>query len=152
MSITRKSIPVKATHSMYILLISGIILIGITFYLANKTWSFIQSSEETSGIVIGMRHSISNNNDSDSKTYTPVISYTDHNNHKHKFASKVSTSSPRYKKGEKVQILYHREQPNQAEINTFLSLWTGELIFGFLGFSSFAIGLSILVKSYRRKR
>lgn len=147
-----KSISIKAAHSMFILLVSGIILLGITFYLANKTWNFIQSSEKTSGIVVGMKHSRSGGNDSKRSSYTPIIRYTDLNNNSYEFDSKVSTSSPRYKEGEEVQILYHKDQPEQAEINTFLSLWTGEMIFGFLGLSTFLIGLSMLLKSNKINR
>ena len=126
-------------------LIGTLMLIGTgLWYLSTK--AFITRATHAEGIVIDLVESDSYSRSSRSytPTYRAVVSFKDAQGKEWTFTSSVSSSSPEHQIEEKVPVLYLPGQEHNAEINTFLSLWLGHLIFGGLGLIFFFIGSGFL--------
>ncbi len=83
--------------------------------------------------------------------YKPVFEFYDNQDRKHMGIGSVASSPPSYSRGEEVTVLYRPENPENAQLDSFLEAWFMPLIFGFLGsvFSSIAGG--IIIAGIRRR-
>lgn len=83
----------------------------------------------------------------------PVVRFTDHTGEAVEFKSPTSSNPPSFHVDEKVEVLYLRDRPRQAEINAFLPMWFGVLMLGGLGslFFSIAAGMVIVPLLARRR-
>lgn len=61
------------------------------------------------------------------------------------FTSSSGSNPPRFSKGEVVEVLYQEHSPEQAKINSFLSLFFGPIILTVLGILFFITGFSIIL-------
>lgn len=126
-------------------LIGALMLIGMGLWYLS-TQAFITRASHAEGIVIDLveSQSYSRSSRSYTPTYRAVVSFKDAQGKEWKFTSSVSSSSPAYQIEEKVPVLYLPSKEQNAEINTFFSLWLGHLIFGGLGLLFFFVGSSFL--------
>ena len=117
------------------------------FYLADR--SFAEAGVHTQGVVIEMIGS----RDSDSDyTYKPVVEFLDADGRRHMFTSSVSSSPPQYSTGERVEVIYAPDSPDEAVIDSFLDRFLLPLVFGGLGTLLAAIGLGLLFARLRGDR
>jgi hypothetical protein len=84
-------------------------------------------------------HASSRSSDGD-VTYSPVISFQTPDGQTIEFKSQSGSSSRWPAVGQTVEILYDPRNPQQAEINSFSSLWIAPLILSALGAAFFIIG------------
>lgn len=78
----------------------------------------------------------------DSFSFHPVFAFLDHAGVQRRITSKAGWSAPRPPIGTKVQIRYHRQNPELAYIDTFYQLWFWPLVLaGFAAALMFAIWL-----------
>jgi hypothetical protein len=131
----------------------GFTLIGIgmligAFFFYKNTSSFLQGAAKAEGTVVELVRSRS----SDSTTYAPVIQFTDQKGVAFEFTSSTSSNPPGYTEGEKVEVLYLQDRPQEAKINGFFSLWGGAVIVGGLGGVFFLIGATIILITLLRGR
>ncbi|MFF4359504.1 DUF3592 domain-containing protein [Streptomyces sp. NPDC001604] len=68
------------------------------------------------------------------------------------FRGSVGSNPPSYEAGERVEVLYRADSPQDARINGFASLWLLPLIFGGLGLLATGIGTVIALAMRRRSR
>jgi hypothetical protein len=63
----------------------------------------------------------------------PVVEFTSADGTQRKFEDSTGSKPPAYEVGERVEVLYRADSPEDAKINSFSSLWLLPLIFGGLG-------------------
>jgi Protein of unknown function (DUF3592) len=100
-------------------------LIGIAFGCYSLSFAF--GTVDVQGKVIRI------------ESGSPVVQY-DVNGMTHEYKSSISSTSPSYRVGEKVGVLYRPRDPSSAQINTFTDRWlfptvftAGGIIFALLG-------------------
>ncbi len=125
-------------------LIGAGLLVG-TFALAMNTRSFIATAKHAEGTVTELLEK--RDKDDGSITYTPVVAFIADSGANVSFASSFSSKPAAYDVGETVEVLYAPDDPNDARIKGFGSLWLGPLIMGVLGFVFAGIGFGILIAS-----
>lgn len=123
-------------------IIGAIILLGTSFMYKN-TRGFIDKSITSQATVIDLVYSRSSS--SNSVMYTPVVQFTDGNGNEIEFLSSSSSNPPSYNVGEEIEVLYNQENPNEAKIKSYFSIWGGVTILGILGFIFFGVGGSIFL-------
>lgn len=114
-------------------------LIGGVFAFTS-TQNFLDQSVSANGTVIdlGLRYS------GNSRVYYPIIKFTDESGQEIEFRSSFGSNPPAYQVGEKVSILYIPDNPDQARISSFISLWFLTLLFLGMGTIFTGIGLIFL--------
>ena len=132
----------------YVFSLIGIgMLIGTFFWHQNVT-SFIAESETAQGKVTELVRSRSG----DSTTYKPVVQFYTKNGELIEFMSSAGSSPPSYDEGEKVEVFYLPENPQNAKINGFFSIWGGPLIVGVLGGIFFLVGIGMVFATANKSR
>jgi Protein of unknown function (DUF3592) len=117
------------------------ILIGLGF-LADSI-VFVSDAQGTQGQVVDVRRSYS---DDGGVSYTPTIRYRRSDGRIFEAETNMASSSYNYDIGERVEILYAFEEPEEVRIDTFFSLYGIGLIFIAMG------GLFVTILSFARKR
>jgi len=132
----------------YVFATIGLVLLAgaISLYFAKQ--SFLKRAETVQGKVVELVSKRSDN----SIMYTPVISFITREGSEIEFASSVSSNPPSYSVGETVEIMYDPKEPNEADINSFSSLWLGVLVLGILGTVFFLIGFAIILYGLKKQK
>jgi len=125
----------------YLFLILGIGLLTGSLLIYRSTSSFLAEATHAEGTVVKLMESHSDN----STTYRPVVCFSDLNGNETVFVSSTGSYPPSYTKGEKVDVLYPKNRPQNAIINSFFSIWGGTVIIGGLGGVFFLISASMFL-------
>ena len=139
---TVKTIPIQSLSKRTILLVAaGLALLGIVLGTIGGLWlfnvySFVQTAERTEGTVVAIGE---NRNAKGDRVKYPVIEFTDQQGQQREFKARSGSDSSGYSVGNKVQILYDRDRPDSASLDSWVSLYLGPLVFialaaGFLFF------------------
>ncbi|MCS6833630.1 MAG: DUF3592 domain-containing protein [Flammeovirgaceae bacterium] len=123
----------------------ALILDGLFCYFYIDTQDFIKNSIKTKGTVIGHNISYSKKNN---KMYSPVVEFTDRNGKSITIGSRTYSSIPVYEVGEKVDVVYSKDNPQEGEIDSFFELWGAASITGVLGGIFSFISLGFLYSAY----
>jgi Protein of unknown function (DUF3592) len=117
--------------------------------LALHRAAFIHTALRTDGTVIEMRpvHTTRTG----AGTYIPVFSFTANDSRLHTIISDVSVRPSRFKRGDRVEVLYLQSNPETAHIDAFSTLWQETLIVGIWGVVWSSIPALILVIRMRRR-
>lgn len=75
----------------------------------------------------------------DTKSYLPVIAFTDLKSRRHQFTSPAGASSQNPSERAEVQVRYLPSNPKLAYIESFLHMWAGPLALAILGLSGVAV-------------
>jgi hypothetical protein len=127
----------------------GLGLLAGAIAVTLNTRAFIATAKHAPGTVTELIPK--RDSDDGSITYTPVVIFEATSGASISFTSSFSSNPPSYDVGEKVEVLYAPDNPNEARINGFGSLWFGSLILGGLGTVFCAIGFGILMASRLNK-
>lgn len=126
--------------------IIGCLLLMVAVFLIIKQSAFVNHSQKTTGTVIGNAVSYSNDsNGNSSRYYHAVVVFADQSGQAIKFQSTLGSGSPSYQVGETVEVLYDPDKPNDAEINSFISIWLGAIIVSILGVIFSLVGFIYLI-------
>jgi hypothetical protein len=132
-------------NGIVLLLIGAGFLLG-DFFKIKSDISFLSNSEKTEGSVVNIIKNLG-----DGKyMYRPEISFIDNTGKTITFISEVSSSISTYKEGEKVPVLYNKNNSQKAKINTFFQLWGGVAVLTFMGIISFWFGLFVLINQIKK--
>ena len=112
----------------------GCILLIISIIFTKSRFDFIDRSERVLGEVVGLQGY---------DTVAPVIEFTSLTGERFTFVGSVSSSPPAYAVGEDVDVIYERDTPQDALINSFFQLYFVSLITGFLGTIFTGIGIAL---------
>ncbi|MDX2098999.1 MAG: DUF3592 domain-containing protein [Leptolyngbyaceae cyanobacterium bins.59] len=128
--------------------LTGIGLLIGAFSSYRNTSSFVKAASRSEGTVVDMvvvDTGVNNSSRSRSSiAYRPTIHFIDHTGEKVEFTSSVGTNPPSYSKGQKVEILYHPDEPENAQINDFGSLWGDSITLGGMGGGFLIIGMILM--------
>jgi hypothetical protein len=121
-----------------VFLLIGIGLLGGAFYLYRNTSNFLDTARKAPGTVVALRSG------------APEVKFRTEQGREIQFTSSVSSKPPSYSVGDTVEVLYQPDQPDNAEVNSFMTLWLGVMIAGAMGTVFSLVGLA-LVFALRRK-
>ncbi len=142
----------------YVLLLAGLGALAVAIYFVHSTTVFLASAAKAEGTVVAVDRSESKTARRDgpgyeiSVSYKPVVDFVAANGEKITLHSIVGSDPPMYHKGQKVEVVYLPEQPHQARINDFLSLWLMPLLFGVTGGVFFLVGGGMILASSLKAR
>ena len=129
-------------------IIFGLIGVGMLiggYYTWSSTNAFLQTATKAQGEVVNVVRERSS--DSDGRTsysYYPEIKFRTSTNEEVIFKSSSGSNPPSYRTGESVEVLYDPQNPPNASINSFMSLWLGTIILSVIGLVFAAIGFGVL--------
>ncbi|MCQ4207472.1 DUF3592 domain-containing protein [Streptomyces longispororuber] len=137
----------------------GGLFLVIGLVMAGRSISFLTSAERADGTVValdwesgghsgGYRKSRSNNG----PVAHPVVEFTSADGTSRSFRESTGSNPPSYEVGERVEVLYRADSPEDAQVEGFVSQWLLPLIFGGIGLLVTGIGTTIAVLSRRRSR
>lgn len=132
----------------YLLPLIGICLLIASFFVQQKTRSFLATANKTNGVVIDLARTHS----SHGTTYAPVVRFTSEDGTKIQFTSSAGSNPPSYSKGQKVDVFYNQTNPYDAKINSFMSLWGLSSIIGGIGALFLFVSAGINIATTIRKR
>jgi hypothetical protein len=135
----------------------GSLFLVIGLVLAGVSVSFLTDAEKARGTVVALEW----RNDSvgtssrkvrsqDKPAAYPVVEFTPTDGTPRTFRSSTGSNPPSYEEGDRVEVLYRADSPDDAEINGFASLWLLPLVFGGLGLLFAGIGTAVAVVGRRR--
>lgn len=122
----------------------GMLLGALIWYRSTST--FIQEAVIAEGTVVKLVPVRSDG----STTYRPTVRFTAAAGQVVEFSSSSSSRPPAYAVGEKVKVYYRPQEPRDAKISGFFSLWGGSLILGLMGGVFSAIGGGIFLVTFLR--
>ncbi|MER6031840.1 DUF3592 domain-containing protein [Streptomyces sp. NPDC001851] len=139
----------------------GFVGVGTLFFvigliLAGQSVSFLTDAERAQGTVVALEWrndhvgASRRNGDDDRPVAYPVVEFTSKDGTRRTFRDSTGSSPSAYDKGERVQVLYRADSPQDARIDGFASLWMLPLVFGGLGLVFAAVGTIVVFKSRRR--
>lgn len=114
----------------------GVFLLWLALYLRRRTKRFISESLQTHGEVVGL-HKVYYKG---SVSYAPVIRFTASDGVTREFTDPVSSRPAGYAVGDRVGILYHRRNPEDARMATTIRLHLSSIILGLIGVAFCGIG------------
>ena len=123
LTVRKKGSPFLAGAIFFIVglgMLAGGVLWGL------RTQRFVSSAERADGIVTDLDL----RSDSDGSAYYPVVSFTTKEGKEVTFTSSTGGNPPPKRRGDKVGVLYDATSPEEAEIDSFFSLWFGPLLIG----------------------
>jgi len=121
----------------------GALFLIIALLLWNKTRSFLAHAKETTGTVVELLEV--RDKDDGSSTWKPVVRFTPSDGSDITFAASFSSKPAPYDVGDSVEVLYLPDDPHEARIKGFSSLWLGTAILGGMGLAFAGIGAGILL-------
>lgn len=130
-----------------------ITLIGIgmvigAFLIYQSTSSFLVGATTAEGTVVKLIQSGTGK----SARYKPVVHYIDQTGQTIEFVSQNGSNPPSYSRGQRVEIVYHPMEPQNARINDFFSLWGGTLAMGGMGVGLVLVGTGIMLWDTLKRR
>lgn len=131
-----------------ILLFIGLLMLGISAFIAYTRVQFIENSEVLPGTIVDYEL----RRDSEgSTTFHPIVEYTDPEGIAQVHYSNTG-SNRRGAINQEIEILYNADAARPALINRFVELWLGTLITGGIGlvFSLFGIAFMIVMRKSKQ--
>ncbi|MBD1900248.1 DUF3592 domain-containing protein [Trichocoleus sp. DQ-A3] len=135
-----------AMGSIFFVVGAGMLLGSFVNY--HQTQDFIKSSSSTTGTIINLKLQVSRK----SRAYFPVFQFQTPNGETIKVESNMGSNPPGYEIGQSVPIIYSPNNPSEAEINSFWSLWFAAIFLLGMGGLFAGIGLNMLVNSFPIKK
>ncbi|MFI5772097.1 DUF3592 domain-containing protein [Streptomyces sp. NPDC051658] len=127
----------------------GTLFLVVGLILAGVSASFLTDAERAPGTVVALEWRNDHNGasrkkrESDRPVAYPVVEFTSADGTPRTFRSSTGSNPPSYEQGERVEVLYRSDSPEDARINGFASLWLLPLIFGGIGLVIAGIGTAI---------
>ncbi|WP_207763789.1 DUF3592 domain-containing protein [Flagellimonas pacifica] len=123
----------------------GTVLLFMAFQQYQKTQNLLLDGVRTTAIVSDLL----TNYDSDGDTYTPIFEFKDRTNTTRTYKSPISSSPPAYKVGEKVKIIYDRNDAENVKTISFWGLYRVSIILAIIASPLLVIGGSYLLYTLR---
>ncbi|MDR3083871.1 MAG: DUF3592 domain-containing protein [Streptomyces sp.] len=134
----------------------GALFLVIGLILAGVSVSFLADAERARGTVVALEWRNDNNGVShrkranDKPAAYPVVEFTSADGTRRTFRDSTGSRPPSYEVGERVEVLYRADSPEDARINGFASLWLLPLIFGGIGLAIAGAGTVVALVMRRR--
>ena len=134
----------------------GAVFLVVGLILAGVSVSFLADAERAQGRVVALEWrddvggSSRRTRDNDQPAAYPVVEFTSADGTPRTFRGSTGSNPPSYEKGERVEVLYRADSPEDARINGFASLWLLPLVFGGIGLVIGGIGTVVAIVGRRR--
>ncbi|MFJ4526665.1 DUF3592 domain-containing protein [Streptomyces sp. NPDC088810] len=134
----------------------GGLFLVIGLILAGVSASFLADAERVRGTVVALEWRDDHSEVSrrkrvaDGPVAYPVVEFTAADGTRRTFRDSTGSNPPAYERGERVEVLYRADSPEDARINGFASLWLLPLIFGGIGLVFAGIGTVVALVTRRR--
>lgn len=116
----------------YLFLLIGIGLLAGAGVVYFNTSEFVAAARPAQGTVVAL------------KSGAPEVRFRAQDGREVQFTSSVSSKPPAYSVGERVEVLYRPDRPEDAEVNSLMALWLGVIILGALGSGFSLVGAGII--------
>ena len=128
------------------------ILIGIGMLIWCGLWfsdriSNLDNYVLTNGTVIEFEKS--KDPEGSGYSYSPNVSFKDRQGVEHIYNSSNASDPPAYDIGEKVEIYYNSNDPEDAFINSFLEKWVIGIVLGIVGIVMVPIGVWLIISAFK---
>jgi hypothetical protein len=148
--------PVKRISWLFIVpfLLLGLVGTAIGVGLAWSSWSNLCDAQRTEGAVVELARVEPPKNPGKGQPpnpkpgFAPVVQYHV-GDQTYRIRGKVSSSSPAYTVGEKVNVLYPVDKPADGRIDSFAENWLAPLAFGGGGLLFSLVGFGMLLSRVR---
>ena len=107
---------------------------------------FVSSAARATGTIVELRPS----GGVEDQTLHAVFTFTPPEGPPVVVRSSVGETSPSYQVGETVRVLYDRERPSSAVIDSFIQLWFVTLMLAILALVNAAVAAAFLIGARRR--
>lgn len=140
----------------WIFVVIGVVILIASRWIATNAYEFTEHALRTQGTVVELQQAESkrSSNKRRSSVYYPIVTFSTSDGQNITFRESVGTNPPAYEQGETVDVLYLPDNPNDARIKDWLSLWllpTVFFSFGALSFLFGCIGLWIMRRNEKRR-
>src|SRR5215207_1830939 len=119
----------------------GVPLLSAALFFARRTRRFMRESSRAVGVVVRLVEE----HDEGSVTYAPVIRYAADDGVFRQFKHHTASRPPAHRVGDRIGILYHRRNRDDARVATTFDLYFLTFIFGLVGGVFFGIGIIVPV-------
>lgn len=148
MARTRSNMSPGAQKALgFVFTFAGLVMLYFSWYNYDATNKFLNTAQSTSGVVVDLerRHSSSTSSSGSSTTYAPVVEFTaPESGQTITFTSNSSSNPPAYDEGDDVTVLYDPAEPEEARIDSFMSLWFLPLLLLVMGGIFTPVGIGIM--------
>ncbi|OQB24220.1 MAG: hypothetical protein BWY11_01294 [Firmicutes bacterium ADurb.Bin182] len=127
--------------------IIGLAFIGLGVFLLNNSLKLVQNGIKTEATVIDYRRDTSGNN----VTYKPVVEFKLTSGETIQSIDDLGSSNRQFTKGQKVQIIYMEDDPDNFVINSFFRVYGFPCIFIVAGGLALILITGNLIKQSRAK-
>jgi len=132
------------------LILVGFSVIVLGGYLFFKSMSIIRNGAEAEGMITSIDTKTRTTRESDghrrtTTDYWLTVRFRDANEQTYTFRSGGSSSD---QVGYKVRVIYNRNNPGEAKLNSFASLWGGAIFLPIMGV--LFMGFGVLITSLER--
>lgn len=122
-------------------LVIGVVLLVVCPIFFVRTLQFVAGAERVTGTVIDL----SRESDSEGTvTFYPVVRFTTADGRTVEFVSSSGSSPPSESVGDRVEVLYDPDDPQDARLTGFFHLWLWPLILGVMGAMFSAVALFVM--------
>ncbi|MFI7008574.1 DUF3592 domain-containing protein [Streptomyces sp. NPDC050145] len=137
----------------------GALFLVIGLIMGGVSLSYVTSAEQARGTVVSLEWSgggssgySGKSRSSSGPTAHPVVEFTTREGWATTFRSSMGSNPPAYDLGERVDVLYRADSPEDAKIDGFVSLWLLPLIFTGIGLLIGGIATTVAVVIRRNRR
>ncbi len=131
-------------------------LVGVSFlvvaaFTISSEIEFRKDAIAAPGVVVDL---VATQGSKGGTVYKPVFEFTDRGDVARRVTGSIASSPPSFRRGEAVRVLYRSENPEGAQIDSFMESWFLPLIFGVLGtvFTGIAGGCGVYFLRKQRQR
>ncbi|MFI0238747.1 DUF3592 domain-containing protein [Streptomyces sp. NPDC016845] len=142
----------------FALIAFGALFMVIGAITAGVSASYVANAERAPGTVVGLdwradhsSGSRKHRSSSGGPVAYPVVEFVPADGERRTFTDSSGSKPPAYDEGERVEVLYRAESPEDAKINGFQSLWLLPLIFGGVGVLIAGGGATVAIVRRRRR-
>ena len=102
-------------------------------YTTFKSLNLIFYSEKTQGLIVDLKYSEHRSKNAQGRTSYPIVKFKASDGKEYKFVSELGIGGGDYNIANKVEVLYIKNNPDEAEINSKLHLLLWPVIFILVG-------------------
>ncbi len=136
------------------LILIGMLCIAAGFLSRSKTTKFLESATRSTGVVTGFEEGTSGSSDTGDRNiiYRPIVEFKTATGEQITFTAKIGSQTKSYTEGDSITVHYQSDNPHNARIDSFLSLWLVPLIAWGIGAVLFLVGGIFGIIVYRAHR
>jgi hypothetical protein len=127
----------------------GTIFLAVAFFTVRSELNYRKGAIRVPGIVVDL---VPTRGSKGGTLYKPVFEFADLDDRMHRVTGSLASSPPSFERNEAVTVLYQPEDPEKAQIDSFMEAWFLPLIFGSLGTVFTSIATGVVIAAVRNRR